>query len=493
MTKAQRARVELRKRAHEQKRKSEKPKFIIEDFCFDKQIEFIRDTAKYKTAVCSRRSGKTVSCAADLINTVLSHDEGDVIYITLNRKSAKRIIWRQLLEINKHFDLGGKPDNVELTITFPHGKHPVIHVSGAKDASEIEKFRGMAFRKAYIDESQSFRSYIRELIDDVIEPALTDYDGSLSLIGTPGPIPAGYFYDAAHSPGWSHHSWTIHQNPFIELKAGKSVEELLDQIKKRRGIDETDPTFRREYLSEWVRDTDALVYKFNKRKNLYQDLPEGKMEYIFGIDIGWHDADAIAVLGYSYEDKSVYLVEEWVKNKQTISDLVAKINILKDKYAPVKMVMDSGGLGKKIQEEIQRRHEIPVEAAEKQRKFEFIELLNDDLRTSKFKALSRSRFEQDSYLTQWDRSNPDKLKISNSYHTDIGDAVLYAWRECYHYLYTEPDPVLDPFTDEYMLDMENKEADRMQYETNRKWYEPSLEEMDERQEELEALFEEDEY
>jgi hypothetical protein len=185
------------------------------------------------------------------------------------------------------------------------------------------------------------------------------------------------------------------------------------------------------------------------------------MTYIMGIDIGFKDADAIAILGYDSPTNAVYLVEEFVKSKQDITALVGHIERLREKYEPVKIVMDAGALGKKIQEEIRVRHSLPVEAAEKQRKFEFIKLLNDDLRTGKFKAIKGTRFEEDCSLVQYDWSTPGKLAISDTYHTDIGDAVLYAWRECKHFYKPEVKRP-KPHIDQYMLELEAKEAEDME-------------------------------
>lgn len=405
---------ELKKRLEEAERRAAAPKFSIEDYCFSEQIEFIRDANKFKTAVCSRRAGKTISCAADLIDTALTKD-GDVAYITLTRGTAKRIIWRELNNINVKYQLGAKVDNQELTLTMPNGN--IIYLSGAKDESEIEKFRGMALRKIYIDEAQSFRPYIKELIDDVLEPALTDYDGSLILIGTPGPVPAGYFYEASSGDGWSHHSWTIHSNPHIKIKSGKSAEEIIAERCKRRGVTVADPSIRREYFGEWIQDYNSLVYKFDPKRNIYSQLPD-KLRYIFGIDIGWKDADAIAVVGYDDRAGKAYLIHEDVADKQDITTLAEKIKVLQAKYEPVKMVMDAGALGKKIQDEIRVRHGLPVEAAEKVRKLEFISLLNDDLRNSHFQAFLGSRFAEDSQLVVWDWEDPSKPKISDRYHSD---------------------------------------------------------------------------
>ena len=101
--------------------------------------------------------------------------------------------------------------------------------------------------------------------------------------------------------------------------------------------------------------------------------------------------------------------------------------------------------------EIRQRHGINVEAAEKHRKNEFIELLNDDLRTGKFKVFEGSTFEHDSNLITWDYSNPEKPVISDIFHSDIFDSTLYGWKFCKHYIKNVAKPrIPDPNSDEYM-------------------------------------------
>lgn len=451
--------------------------FTIEDSCFSEQIAFIQDLAKRKVAVTSRRSGKTSACARDLLNTALSQ-QGDVLYITLSRVTAKRIIWKELLTLNKKYKLNAKVDSTELSLTLPNGN--TIYVSGAKDEAEIEKFRGLALRKIYIDEAQSFRSYIKELIDDVLEPCLTDYDGTLVLIGTPGPVPAGVFWECWDNPEWSRHSWTIHNNPFIKQKSGKDPEIIIEEICKRRGVPKSDPSIQREFYGQWEEDKDSLVFKFNSKINTCTELPDAKdLEFIFGVDIGYNDSDAIAVLGYSKTQKIVYLYEEFVKSKQTITELVTQLERLIAKYNPVKMVMDAGALGKKIQAQIQQQHSINLAAADKSRKFEHIELLNDDLRTGKIKALPGSRFEEDCFLVQWDKQTKDKLKISDNYHSDINDAVLYAWRECRHH-FSEVEKVIPHYNDPGFMDYyEQKLMDEFEAKKYENDIFPTQAEMDE--------------
>lgn len=448
---------ELQRRASKPKEKT----FDISEYCFDKQLAFVRDPSKFKTAVCSRRAGKTEACAADLIDTALNTPRANCLYITLSRTSAERIIWRTLMNILADYDIEYKANNKELTIRLDNGS--MIYVSGAKDKQEIEKFRGMSLHKVYVDECQSFKPYIAELVEDVLNWAAKDVGGTICLTGTPGPVPAGYFYDMSTKANErvSQHKWTLTDNPWIFRKSGMQPEEILRQERERKGITVNDPTYMREALGLWVRDQNALVYRFNKDINTYDQLPPEQMTYIFGIDIGWLDADAIAVLGYNYVSNNVYLIQEVITRKQDITSLAKQIKQLEAKYKPVKMVLDAGALGKKIQEEIKHRHGLNVEAAQKERKLEFIELLNDDLRTGRFQAFKNSTFEQDSGIIVWDYDTGTK-KVSDRTHTDIGDSILYAWKECKHFF--EIDAIKKPNginTNAYMNELEEREAERM--------------------------------
>jgi hypothetical protein len=163
------------------------------------------------------------------------------------------------------------------------------------------------------------------------------------------------------------------------------------------------------------------------------------------VDIGYKDADALAVLAWSESSPTTYLVEELVTSKQGITELAQQIQTLQKKYNIYKIVMDMGGLGLKIGEELSRRYLIPVEPAEKTRKMENFALMNDALRTGQLKAKPNSQFAKDSYLVEydWDKSKPDRLVVSDRYHSDIIDAVLYAFKLSPAYTYSAPkkDPV----------------------------------------------------
>lgn len=440
----QAAKRALAKRA---KIKEQTKAFELASFLFAEQLAFVRDPSPNKLAVCSRRSGKTVACAADLIKTATENEGVVCLYITLSRNNAKKIIWREIKKINRDYKLGGEENLSELSVTFPNGS--VIYLSGAKDTNEIEKFRGLALKLVYIDEAQSFREYIRELIDDVLAPALMDYSGVLVLIGTPGPLPVGFFAECAgavpgkEQPGWSRHEWSFWDNPFLPAKSGKTHQEMLDRELRRRGASVQDPSIQREWFGRWVLDSDSLILHYAKDRNHYEQLPEIKphrWNYILGIDLGFDDADALAVLAWSDAGPDTYLVEEKITTKQGITELTNQIELLRKKYDFSRMVIDAGGLGKKIAIEIQRQKHIPVQYAEKTLKMQNLAFLDDNLRSGRFKAKADSAFAQDCFLVEKDRdkTTPDKIVIKSSYHSDIVDAVLYAAKESPAFTYQEP-------------------------------------------------------
>lgn len=413
------------------------PKFDVSSLCFDKQLEFINDPHRFKTACCGGRAGKTVADAAYLFKSAQEKKGSVSLYITLTRTNAKKLIWPELLQINQRFKLNCKVNETDLSIRLQNGSN--IYASGADKKQEIEKFRGLPLGLAIIDEVQSFKSYVQELIDDVITKRLFDYNGTLALTGTPGPVPVGYFYDATQSPNYRHFHWTMFDNPWIRIKSGKDPMDLLSEEMARKGVTERDPSIQREVFGRWVMDSNALVFKYDDERDHYSDEPSslGLTSFIIGVDLGFDDSDAIAVIGWREDAPGAYLVAEDIREKQGITELATRISEFIRVYKPIRVVMDTGGLGKKIAEEITKRFEIPIQAAEKSRKFEYIELLNDAMRTGRFKAKRTSQFAADSKLVEWDRDS-SQPKIKDGFHSDINDAVLYAFREALHWLYAKP-------------------------------------------------------
>lgn len=407
--------------------------FDLSRILFGPQLAFATDPAAFVTALCSRRAGKSVGAAARLLKGNIDKPEAPSLYFTLTRGSAKRILWPVLLRMNTKYDLGYEPNESDLVLK-KNGEGR-IYLTGADTRAEIEKWRGSPWGTVVGDEAQALPPFLREAVEEVLEPSFMDYGGSLALIGTASPVPVGYFHECCTGEevdrAWSHHGWTCFDNPHLKDPHG-----YLAGVLKRRGVAVDDPSIQREFFGKWALDPNALVFRYDAKKNNFLALPEiaGRWRYVIGVDFGHSDADAIALLAYNEYSPCTWLVEEWTRAKAGISPVMAKVMEFRDRVGPANVtgiVCDPAGMGTKIITEFQERFKVPAQAADKAQKVGYIELLNDAMRSGRFFARSDGLFAHDAMLVEWDkdRSTSDRRVVSDKFHSDIADATLYAFRE----------------------------------------------------------------
>lgn len=435
---------------------------------FPAQNSFVEDTSRYIAAQCSRRAGKSNGLALRFFKTMEKHPKSQCIYLGLTLESAREILWPVLQELNDTYAIGCTFLESKLTMKHPNGA--TLKLFGADMKNFIKRLKGRKYPGVGVDEAQDFGSHLQSLIDDVITPSISDYaDGWIALTGTPGPVPQGYFYEVTQlgKYGYSRHAWTLMENPHMP-----NPQAFVADLMSRREWTEDNPSLLREYRNQWVLDANSLWIRYTESLNDYSTLPKThKWQYVMGVDIGFKDADALAVLAWSETSPETYLVEEQITAKQNISALISQIDAMQKKYGVYKIVMDEGGLGKKIAEDIRQRFGCPLQAADKAHKQDNVEFLNDAMRMSKFKASKDSRFAKDSYLVQvdWLASTPKRTVLKKSPHSDIIDAVLYAFRESYAYTHQSAAPA-KPFwgtkewADAQSTEMWEKELDGYQKE-----------------------------
>lgn len=421
---------------------------------FPQQEAFILDPARYIDVQCSRRAGKTNGLAYRFFRTLEKYPKQQCIYLGLTLDSAREIMWPVLQEINDKYKLGCTFLDSKLIMKHPNGAS--LKLFGADMKNFIKRLKGRKYPGVGIDEAQDFGTHLQSLIDDVLTPSIADFEDSwLALTGTPGPVPQGYFFEVTNNRkyGFSHHEWTIMDNPHMP-----NPKAFLDDLKAKREWKDDNPTLKREWLNKWVLDVESLWVRYNENINDFSELPkEHKWNHIMGVDIGFNDADAIAVLAWSETTPVTYLVDEIITTKQGVSALVTQIDAIQKKYDVSKIMLDEGGLGKKLAEDLRQRFGCPLEPADKANKQSNVEFLNDALRTGKFKAKKTSRFALDSYLIQidWDKSSPQKIVIKKKPHSDIIDSVLYGFRESYAYIHKPMKDKPKPGTKEWAEQQSN--------------------------------------
>ena len=97
------------------------------------------------------------------------------------------------------------------------------------------------------------------------------------------------------------------------------------------------------------------MYSFDHRRNTCDPLLDGLLtDFVLGIDLGFVDATAFVVLGFSEDSPDVYVVHSDKVSELTTEDIARKIHALVQRFEPVRIVADSGGLGKMIVEELNK-------------------------------------------------------------------------------------------------------------------------------------------
>ena len=412
-----------------QKRSEQSRMLNLTKNLFKEQLDFIQDSSRRKAAICSRRSGKSYAAGRYLLQEALEGEGTMCVYIARTREAAKRILWTSLKQANQRFRLGIKFNNADLIATFSNGSQ--ILFTGANDASDVDKLRGAAFSLAVLDEAAFFNINLKELVNEVLTPALLDRDGSLVMISTPNSACTGFFYDITEKGlyNFSVHRWTIKNNPYM-AHAVRSIEADI----KNGILDQSDPSYKREYLGVWVRDDQDIVYEYSE-SNLFENTPESNdWEFVLGIDLGYHDATAFVVAAWSPDYPYLYFVDEYKQSKMLASDVEAKIERFMADYDFSSIVMDTGGgASRMLLETFKERSGLPVKPAKKSSdKIGMIKLMNSDLKNGTIQVAKGMQL-----LQEWDKLQYNKSKTAEDRRFDnhLSDAALYAWMESRHFLH----------------------------------------------------------
>lgn len=428
-----------------------------------KQKEFHALPGKRKAALCSRRAGKSFWAAAALLEAAFNEPDSLAAYLTLTRESARRIMWRELKRFDRKYHLGLKFNETKLVCTLPNESE--IFLLGAVNEADIEKLRGASFTLVVIDEAASFPvrksaekagekstgDLLERLWKDVLQPAMLDHQGTVVLIGTPAAHCSGFFHSITHEDpaqrrkGWEVMTWTVLDNPFVPKKPTPEVPDAATWLRKMmedEGIDESDPSFQREWRARWVKSEDALVYhRFNTVLNTYTTIKdEKKVEWFYGVsvDLGYDDPTVIGLFRWSLNRPEVYLDKVFKKSGMIPAQIATEIRRIEKQVGSLAFVVvdQGGGAGKMIAEEFRTRWGIDCVGAEKTKKPTFIELCNGDLASGRFKIHAKNALAvlDEISVLQWDPRYPGK-KEDERFPNDACDMMLYGWRECRGYAF----------------------------------------------------------
>jgi hypothetical protein len=399
------------------------------------QLEALQSNSTHKAVIATRRAGKSHAACVALIRACFKRAGAITYYLALTRSSAKRIAWRTIKNLVLTHKIQASFSESELMVTFKNGS--TIQLYGVNQENLLDNLRGTPIDLAVLDEAGSYRGgIVEELIEEVLEPAFADYNGSLLLIGTPTPFLTGFFFRATQGflKEFQVFKWDLRNNPHIaQGKALQWVE--AHRIKKGWSID--NPKFRREFCGEWVQSIDMQVYKFMRERNI-GPLPAFELTHkVLGVDLGFKDDTAFVVLGYNpIFSKKLWVIYTKSKSEMQLAEIATQIKALQEEYDPHSTVVDEGGLGKSIAEDWRTRLGIPCEAAKKSDKKGFIETMNSEFHESNIVVQESQRQLADELLNlTWDDDSKQKENPALANH--LTDALLYSWRKAFAYSFSE--------------------------------------------------------
>lgn len=408
---------------------------------FPKQMDFINEDGPLNSALCTRRAGKSYGVGEKLFKKCYDYPGCTVLYLALTRDSAKRIMWKDVLkDIAKRKNIAYTANGTDLEMTLA-SNGSVIKLAGADaDERQREKFLGGKYPYVVIDEAGSFSNDLEALVYEYLEPAVSDYNGTIDLIGTPTFFHQGFFCKVTEGkePGWNIHKWNTFDNPFMP-----NWKERIEIIKIRNPKVEETPGYKRMYLGQWVIDDSNLIFKFNPEKDFVDKLPAGEISgQVLGIDLGWNDATAYSLSRYYDNDDCLYFIDAWKKSEQIIDAVVETIKGYITDYEIHTIVIDNAS--KQVVESLKVRFElydVVIHAAEKTDKFEHIELMNSDFIMGRIKLLKpKTKALSDEYADLILDPNSRKKAEHPACENHLCDASLYAWRHARNYLERPLDP-----------------------------------------------------
>ncbi len=453
-----------------------------------KQYAMVLDPSPHIAGICPRRAGKSYGGAAAAMILGESQPGSITLIISLNKQQLRRIYWSGgpsgLYMLSRKYGLKLEFNNTYLR--WEHENGSIGYLLGCEDDEQIEVIRGLEADLYLIDECKSFAAQKLEgLIDEVIDPQRSSRSGRLMMIGTPGFIAKGPFYqatcltarDAEDMPFcvpngmqdpfgrtpkddllWSLHSWTLQENT---AKPQQWIDALIK--KKSKKWEDNHPIWEREYLGRWTTTGDGLVFLYahekaqgrctwkpERTKENPTGLPlEGRpWTLIGGLDLGYEAPTAFVVAGYSSKLRQLRHVWDFSGRHMLTHEIAAMVKGAIGRFGPiVRIYADAANLGKSMVMEMIRDYGLPLEIAQKREKNDYIEQLNNAFALGEVLIIPKdpetgkqTSLEVQLLTNAWDLDDDyketlgrlGKLVEDKNIPNDSTDALLYLFRGSLH-------------------------------------------------------------
>ncbi|CAB4199895.1 Terminase-like family [uncultured Caudovirales phage] len=268
----------------------------------------------------SRRWGKSYTLVLAAIEYAIRNPGSQVRFAAPTGKALRKIIHPAFKTICKDAPDDVKPvwKSQDGFYALPNGSE--IHASGC-DNQNYENLRGQAAHLAIVDEA-GFVDELDYVVNDVLVPQTLTTKGVVIMSSTPPRTPAHDFYSMAQEAeqAGAYAKRTIFDNTTIDRAT-------LDLYAKEAGGYESS-TFKREYLCEFVVDSDSQLIPEWNEGYVADSVPteySGYWHKYAAMDIGVRDGTALVFGHYNFAEARLYIEDEFVLRGQEVrTDNIAK-------------------------------------------------------------------------------------------------------------------------------------------------------------------------
>lgn len=212
-----------------------------------------------------------------------------------------------------------KIKETDFTITFPNGSE--ILFTGLDEETKLLSLNNIS--TIFVEEAFEVPKDIFEQLNLRMRGGAENQQIILAF----NPISkSSWLYDFITNPPESFlyiHS-TYQDNPFLSAEYIASLEELKIRNPQKARI---------FCYGEWGVNTDALVLTNWEVRNINPDEISG--EYRMGEDTGWFDPTAIIACVYNEKQRTIYVLQEFYKQHQTLDDIAEAMAGFRTKHAKI--------------------------------------------------------------------------------------------------------------------------------------------------------------
>ena len=420
------------------------------------QERVLRSRSRSLLLNCPRQSGKSTTAALIAIWTAFYHPGSMILIVAPSLRQSGLMIIKVQEALHRLPVAATLKTDSKTEVSFVNGSRIV---SLPADEAKIRGYSAVDL--LVLDEAGD----VPDLLYKTVTPMLIVSKGRVLIMGTPKGR-HGFFFERWERGGAA---WERHEVPWQDVPR-------FDPADMARQKVELGEMFEQEFCCKFIALKGGTVFSaFSETANCVEHLPKSEAwSYLLGLDLGFVDDTAFAVLGWLPNDPVLYVVCSEKHPGFHANDIASKIKALRSKYPFTRIVADTGGYGKGPCEEMRSRFGIHVESAPKQDKVGYTDQLNGAFAMGLVKVYRPGNVDlvHELVTLPW---NDERTAHRDGFPNHLADSLLYGWRVSSTYL-QQPAPSQDLTPHERIQAETKAHWDRVTESRKVEWWEKDVNE-----------------